>query len=173
MTLVGRTVFVRPPDRSTPVPSKIILKTMAESGATAHETMRHKTATEAHPSSPTAPVSMPEQSPHGMWVVRHGVGAIMIIGGIVVLIANPAGLGTDGFAMAAGGGLSVLLINYMYRLSVSSELDRIQEEQARRYFDEHGEWPDDPPPTQRHWTLPAGVVTPGSEEAEHAVRNAG
>jgi hypothetical protein len=84
-----------------------------------------------------------------------------------MLIVSPAGLGADGFAMAVGGGLSVLLlINYMFRLSVSSEGDRDEEEHARRYFDEHGGWPDDPPPKRRRWTLPTGVVTAEAEEAE-------
>jgi hypothetical protein len=107
----------------------------------------------------------PEHSTRGMWLVRYGIAAIMVLGGIAVLVANPAGVGTDGFAMAAGGGLSVLLLNYMYRLSLSSEMDRLEEEQARRYFDEHGEWPDDPAPKHRRWTLPDGVVTPESEAA--------
>lgn len=37
--------------------------------------------------------------------------------------------------MAVGGGLSVVLLNFLFRLSVSSEADRAEEEQARVYFD--------------------------------------
>ena len=118
------------------------------------------------PDSPAAKAPLPRHPSHSLWVVRYGIGAVMVLGGIVMLIVSPAGLGADGFAMAVGGGLSVLLINYMFRLSVSSEGDRDEEEQARRYFDEHGEWPDDPPPKGRRWTLPAGVVTAEAEEAE-------
>ena len=118
------------------------------------------------PDSPTARAPLSRHASHSLWVVRYGIGAVMVLGGIVMLIVSPAGLGADGFAMAVGGGLSVLLINYMFRLSVSSEGDRDEEEQARRYFDEHGEWPDDPPPKGRRWTLPAGVVTAEAEEAE-------
>lgn len=140
---------------------------------TGHETTHDKTPADVHRNSTGGAPSTARQSPHGMWVVRYGIGAIMVLGGIVVLVVSPAGLGADGFAMSVGGGLSVLLINYMYRLSVSSEMDRLQEEQARLYFDKHGDWPDDPPPKQRHWTLPAGVVTPESEQAEQAARNAG
>jgi hypothetical protein len=93
----------------------------------------------------------------------------MVLGGIVMLIVSPAGLGVDGFAMAVGGGLSVLLLNSMFRLSVSSELDREREEQARAYFDEHGVWPEDEPnePGSR-WVLPAGVVTFEQELAQRA-----
>ena len=97
----------------------------------------------------------------GMLVVRYGIGATMVLGGVVVLIVSPAGLGADGFAMAAGGGLSVVLLNFMYRLSLSSERDRDEEARARQYFDEHGEWPEEEERRPgRRWVLPAGVVMP-------------
>jgi hypothetical protein len=40
-------------------------------------------------------------------------------------------------------GLTVWMINWMYRLSVASNLDREREELAREYFDLHGRWPDE------------------------------
>ena len=102
-------------------------------------------------------------------VLRYGIGAAMVFGGIVVLIVSPAGLGVDGFAMATGGGLSVLLLNFMYRLSLSSERDRLEEERARTYFDEHGEWPEEQERRPgRRWTLPAGVVMPEAEAAQRS-----
>jgi hypothetical protein len=109
-----------------------------------------------------------------MLIVRYGLGAVMVIGGVVVLIISPAGLGFDGFAMAVGGGLSVVLFNVLFRLGLSSEADREEEERARDYFDEHGEWPEDKPSQGRRWTLPAGVVTYEQEQARlHARENAG
>jgi hypothetical protein len=99
-----------------------------------------------------------------MFVVRYGIGIAMVIAGIVLLITVP-GTGVDGFALAVGGGLAVILLNVLFRLGVSGDEERAREEQARRYFDEHGEWPDDPPPKQRKWNLPAGVVTPEDERA--------
>lgn len=103
----------------------------------------------------------------GLTLVRYGIGAAMVIAGIVMIAVNPSGFGVDGFAMAVGGGLSVLLINFLFRLSVSSDRDREREERARRYLDEHGEWPEDDEPRRgRRWTLPAGVVTAEDEEAE-------
>src|SRR6201998_1535670 len=90
--------------------------------------------------------------------IRYGIGAIMVVGGAIMLIVSPAGLGVDGFAMAVGGGLSVLLLNFMYRLSVSSELDRAREEEGRAYFAEHGDCPEDEPSQpRRKWVLPAGA----------------
>jgi hypothetical protein len=95
----------------------------------------------------------PPQRTTSIWVtaVRYGIGVVMVIGGVVMLIANPGGFGVDGFAMAVGGGLSVLMINWLFRLGVSGDLERDQEEAARRFFDEHGHWPDEPPrpPRQR------------------------
>lgn len=80
-----------------------------------------------------------------MIFVRYGIGAVMILGGIVTVIVNPGGFGVDGFGMAVGGGLAVLLLNYLYRLGVSGDLEREREEEARRYLDEHGVWPDEDP----------------------------
>ena len=101
----------------------------------------------------------------GMLIVRYGLGAVMVIAGIVVLIVSPAGLGFDGFALAVGGGLSVVLFNVLFRLGLASEADREEEERARIYFDEHGEWPEETPSQGRRWTLPAGVVTYEQEQA--------
>ena len=81
--------------------------------------------------------------------MRYGIGVVMVIGGAVLLIVSPAGLGVDGFAMAVGGGLAVLLINFLYRMGVSGDLERQREERARTYFDEHGRWPDEDEPVTR------------------------
>ena len=100
-----------------------------------------------------------------MILVRYGIGAVMVVAGIAMIAINPGGFGVDGFAMAVGGGLSVLLINFLFRLGVSGDREREQEEEARRYFDEHGVWPDDEPTSAgRRWTLAPGVVTPEHEE---------
>ncbi len=115
----------------------------------------------------TVPVTEPRRTSPALWVVRYGIGLVMIAGGLVTLAINPGGVGVDGFAMAVGGGLSVLMINALYRLGVSGDQERARHEEAWRYFEKHGEWPDDPPPRKRQWTLPAGAVT---FEAEQAAR---
>jgi hypothetical protein len=102
----------------------------------------------------------------GMLLIRYGLGALMVLGGVVMVIISPAELGLEGFAMAAGGGLSVILLNFLFRLSVSSEADRAAEERARDYFDEHGEWPEEEPRRGRQWVLPAGAVTYEQEQAQ-------
>jgi hypothetical protein len=105
----------------------------------------------------------------GLLVLRYGIGGVMVLAGIVMLIIDPSGLGVDGFAMAAGGGLSVLLINFLYRLGVSGDREREQEERARAYFDQHGEWPEDEEKVRaRKWRLAPGVQTLDEEpDARH------
>lgn len=85
-----------------------------------------------------------------LWFVRYGLGAIVTLAGIVVLFINPSGFGVDGFALGAGAGLSVVMLNWLFRLGVEGEQDREREEAARRYLDEHGVWPDEDPATARH-----------------------
>jgi hypothetical protein len=120
-----------------------------------------------------------------MLAVRYGIGAVMIaggivtlavfgdvmvLGGIVMLILSPGGRWVDGFAIEVGGGFSVLLLNFIYR--VSDERDREREEPARA-FDEHGDRPEDEPAEPRHnWVLPAGAVAQFTEPVATAVANA-
>jgi hypothetical protein len=37
----------------------------------------------------------------------------------------------------------VLLFNVLFRMGLADESDRDREKAARRYFDEHGQWPDE------------------------------
>ena len=66
------------------------------------------------------------------------------VAGVVAIV-----LGHGRTALAAAGvvllGTSVIvwMINWLFRMSIESNRDREQEEEARRYFDEHGRWPDD------------------------------
>ncbi len=41
--------------------------------------------------------------------------------------------------------LIVWMINWMFRMSVSSNRERDVEEAAREYYDRHGRWPDEDP----------------------------
>src|SRR5512142_2538538 len=122
--------------------------------------------------SPGTSAAMSAQAPKhhlsiGMFVVRYGIGIVMVIAGIVMLVVSPSGLGVDGFAMAVGGGLSVLLINFLYRLGVSGDREREEEERARAYFDEHGEWPEEEEKVRgRKWRLAPGVQTLEDEGEE-------
>ena len=95
-----------------------------------------------------SPSSSPAgRSSAGLWTVRYGIGWVLVLAGLIVLVINPGGFGVDGFAMAAGSGLSVLMINWLYRLGVNSDEERREEEDARVYLAKYGRWPDQKPPS--------------------------
>lgn len=106
----------------------------------------------------------------GLFAVRYGLGGALILAGVIVFIAVGGDLGAYGLASAVGAGLSVMLLNLLYRMGVSGDREREREEEARRHFDAHGVWPEDeePPkrPSGRRWRLPAGAVTLEQEERE-------
>jgi hypothetical protein len=73
--------------------------------------------------------------------VRYGLPAAMILAGVPLALLGSGDQGIEGFAMAVGGGLSVLLLNTLYRIGVQGEAERDQEDAARAYYAEHGRWP--------------------------------
>jgi hypothetical protein len=83
-----------------------------------------------------------------MRFVRLWLPLAIIAGGLAIIIATGGSEdGLEGGFLVIGAGLSVWLLNIMYRVSVKGERDRDREDEARAYFDEHGHWPDEPPPT--------------------------
>ena len=75
--------------------------------------------------------------------VRYAVPALIAVAGLVVLILNHTINGLEGAAMLVGVALAILLLNVLYRVGVSGDVERDREAAARDYFDEHGRWPDD------------------------------
>jgi drug/metabolite transporter (DMT)-like permease len=76
---------------------------------------------------------------------RVGVPLAMAAAGVAAIVVEH---GHDNSTSAAGvaliiAALIVWMINWMFRMSVQSNRDRDREEEARRYFDEHGRWPDE------------------------------
>ena len=103
----------------------------------------------------------------GVLLGRYGLSGGLVLAGVVCLLVAPEGQAFHGFALFTGAGVSLLLLNVLYRIGVRGDFERDDEEEARRYFTEHGEWPDAGPPKERAaWRLPEGVATPESEEAE-------
>ena len=77
-----------------------------------------------------------------MTFVRYGIPALLVLAGVVCLFVAPSGSKGEGFALFTGAGLSVLLLNVLYRIGVEGDKERDREEEAREYFDKHGHWPD-------------------------------
>jgi hypothetical protein len=80
--------------------------------------------------------------------VRYGLPAVLVLAGFAVLIVVDGARRFDGFAMLVGAGLSVALINALFRLGAAGDREREDEERARKFFSEHGHWPDEAPPAR-------------------------
>ena len=52
-------------------------------------------------------------------------------------------MAVTGGALFISAGTAVLLLNVLFRIGVEGDKARDREEEARRFFDEHGRWPDD------------------------------
>ena len=79
-----------------------------------------------------------------MRFLRYGLPAVLIVVGFVLLFTVEGNLRWDGWAMCVGAGLAILLLNVLYRYGAQGDRERDAEEDARRYFAEHGRWPDEP-----------------------------
>jgi hypothetical protein len=80
-------------------------------------------------------------------VVRYGIPLALLVAGVV--IAATSGSGVVAGAMFVSAATAVLLLNVLYRIGVQGDRDRDREEEARRFFDEHGRWPDEPDTVDR------------------------
>jgi hypothetical protein len=76
--------------------------------------------------------------------IRYGLPAVLMIAGFVILAVADSSIRWDGWAMCEGAGLSVLLLNALFRLGARGDRERDAEEAAREYFAQHGRWPDEP-----------------------------
>ncbi len=87
----------------------------------------------------------PDSRPKTLIAVRYGLPAVILLAGFVALILSDTLTGLEGLAMGIGVAGSVVLLNVLYRVGVSGDLERDDEEAARVYYDEHGRWPDEEP----------------------------
>ena len=76
-------------------------------------------------------------SPITLNAVRYGIPAALFIAGMVIWGTGSVAAG----AMFISAATAVLLLNFLFRIGVEGDKERDREEEARRYFDEHGRWP--------------------------------
>jgi hypothetical protein len=79
-------------------------------------------------------------SPLGLNLVRYGIPLVLFVAGCVVAAVGGK-IGLAAGAMFISAATAVLLLNVLYRIGVKGDEERDREEAARRYFDEHGRWP--------------------------------
>ena len=77
--------------------------------------------------------------------LRYGLPVVCVVAGFVILFSTDGSLKWDGWAMCVGAGLSIALMNVLFRFGAKGDRERDEEEAARRYLAEHGHWPDEPP----------------------------
>ena len=99
-----------------------------------------------------------------LFTFRYGIPAVLVLLGLGGMIFMDWPEGAEAFSLFAGAGLSVLLLNALYRIGVKGDFERDEEAAARTHFSEHGEWPEDEPKVKRQWHLPEGVMTLEDEE---------
>jgi hypothetical protein len=79
-------------------------------------------------------------------VMRYGFPAALLSAAVILLVAETHGNRIGGFAMLfVGSALSFVVLDVVYRVSVSSEVERDEEDEARAYLSAHGQWPDETP----------------------------
>lgn len=77
-----------------------------------------------------------------LWAVRYGLPALICLVGLGFLIASPSA-NFEGAMALIGAGLSVLLVNVLFRIGVAGDRERAEEDAARRQFERTGRWPDE------------------------------
>jgi hypothetical protein len=78
-----------------------------------------------------------------MLTLRYGLPAVLVLTGFVILAVVDDPIRWDGWAMCVGSGLSILLLNWLFRYGAKGDRERDAEQAAREYFTAHGRWPDD------------------------------
>jgi hypothetical protein len=82
-----------------------------------------------------------------MRLVRIWLPAAIVLGGLIVIVATGGSeTGVEGGAGIIGAGLSVWLLNVIFRVGVQGERERDAEDEARDFYAAHGYWPDEAPP---------------------------
>ncbi|CAA9491075.1 MAG: hypothetical protein AVDCRST_MAG69-1348 [uncultured Solirubrobacteraceae bacterium] len=77
---------------------------------------------------------------------RYGLAAIFFVMGFASLLFAPPASRYEGFSMCVGSALSILLLNFLFRMGAKGDHDRDAEEAARDFYARHGHWPDEAPP---------------------------
>jgi hypothetical protein len=101
--------------------------------------------------------------------VRTWLPALVVLGGVLLIVIERTEVALEGGAGIIGAGLSIWLFNVLLRVGNDGEKDRREEEDAREHFDRTGHWPDESPgapaedprlPADPHRRTPARTPAP-------------
>jgi len=74
--------------------------------------------------------------------VRYGLPLALALVGVLLVVVGEGPAEGAGITLIGVGAL-VSLANSLYRFGASGDRERAAEEEARRYYDRHGRWPDE------------------------------
>jgi hypothetical protein len=94
--------------------------------------------------------------------IRTWLPAIIVGTGVLLWVISPSVDTAEGSAGIIGAGLSIWLLNILFRIGVKGDIERDEENAARHYFDEHGHWPDERPRDR-----PTAASTPPAAPRPH------
>jgi hypothetical protein len=82
--------------------------------------------------------------------VRYVLPSLLTLAGLILIVVHPRGAALHGGLGIIGAGLAAFLFAFLAKVSMTGDKFRDSEEEARRFFDEHGHWPDEDPSRTRH-----------------------
>ena len=75
--------------------------------------------------------------------VRYWLPVALIVAGVLSLFVIDDSDRYEAFSMLVGSGLSVALLNVLFRYGSKGDEERDAEDAAREYYSQHGRWPDE------------------------------
>ncbi len=75
--------------------------------------------------------------------VRYWLPVALIVAGVLSLFVIDGSDRFEAFSMLVGSGLSVALLNVLFRYGSKGDREREAEDAARDFYAEHGRWPDE------------------------------
>ncbi len=94
-------------------------------------------------------------------LVRFWLPVAVVVIGVVFMVVATDLAGLEGGALIVSAGISIWLLNWLYRVGIAGEGERQAEDDARTYYARHGHWPDEGPPA------PAPAPAPPAERERH------
>jgi hypothetical protein len=72
--------------------------------------------------------------------IRYVLPAVVTVAGVVVM-AFGSETDLEGGASIVSAGLAIYFLNWLFRIGVTGDRERDDEQAAREYFKRHGRWP--------------------------------
>ena len=72
--------------------------------------------------------------------IRYVLPAVVTLAGVVVM-AFGSETDLEGGASIVSAGLAIYFLNWLFRIGVTGDRERDDEQAAREYFKRHGRWP--------------------------------